>query len=293
MRSGDPPAEPPQRAAQTEAQHGVRGLQPPVRRRDRNGRRCIAESAVLASGRAPRANAGAGTTSPARDNRGMWPRSARELVDAQSALATAEPPPWRAASTTPVVGACVVCFPRGQHGPGARGDRGWAAAVAWRSRRVVAEAIVRGSAGGAYAPGLLALREGPLLEAAVRGLAVVPDVVLVDATGRDHPRGAGLAIQLGAVVGLASVGVTHRPLLAEGAWPAESRGATAALMLDGQRVAVWLRTRAGARPLAVHGGWRTSLDIAIEVVMATAQGHRTPEPLRHARRLARTARVHA
>jgi deoxyribonuclease V len=222
----------------------------------------------------------------------MWPRSARELVDAQSVLATAEPAPWRPSSSTPIVGACVVCFPRGQHGPGARGDRGWAAAAALRGRRVVAEAIVTGAAGGAYAPGLLALREGPLLEAAVLGLAVVPDVVLVDGTGRDHPRRAGLAIHLGAMVGLASVGVTHRPLLAEGAWPADARGATSALLLDGERVAAWLRTRAGARPLAVHAGWRTTVDVAVEVVKATARGHRTPEPLRHARWLARTARAH-
>jgi deoxyribonuclease V len=139
---------------------------------------------------------------------------------------------------------------------------------------------------------LLALREGPLLEAAVRGLAVVPDVMLVDATGRDHPRRAGLAIHLGAVVGLASVGVTHWPLLADGVCRANTRGATAALLLDGERVAVWLRTRRSARPLALHAGWRTDVDVAVQTVMATVCGHRTPEPLRHARRLARIARAH-
>jgi deoxyribonuclease V len=213
-------------------------------------------------------------------------------MDAQQLLATAQPPPWRPPSTTPVVGACIVCFPRGQTGLGARGDRGWAAAAALQGRRVVAEAIVTGAAGGPYAPGMLALREGPLLEAAVRGLAVVPDVMLVDATGRDHPRRAGLAIHLGAVVGLASVGVTHRPLLADGACPANTRGATAALLLDGERVAVWLRTLQSARPLAVHAGWRTDVDVAVQTVMATVCGHRTPEPLRHARRLARIARAH-
>ncbi|MBV8941103.1 MAG: endonuclease V [Solirubrobacterales bacterium] len=43
-------------------------------------------------------------------------------------------------------------------------------------------------------PGTLALREGRLLEAAVRALPAMPDVLLVNATGRDHPRGAGLAV---------------------------------------------------------------------------------------------------
>ena len=54
---------------------------------------------------------------------------------------------------------------------------------------------------------------------------------------------------------------------------------------------MWPRTRAGARPLAVHAGWRTDLDTAIQTICLASAGHRTPEPLRHARTLARTARA--
>jgi hypothetical protein len=57
--------------------------------------------------------------------------------------------------------------------------------------------------------------EGPLLEAAVRALPAQPDVLLVDATGRDHPRRGGLALHLGAALDLPTVGVTHRPPVAE------------------------------------------------------------------------------
>src|SRR5436305_1869658 len=81
-----------------------------------------------------------------------------------------------------------------------------------------------GPAGAAYEPGLLALRAGRLLEDAVRRLPRSPDVLLVNATGRDHPRRAGLALQLGAVLGVPTVGVTHRPLLAAGEWPADEIG---------------------------------------------------------------------
>jgi deoxyribonuclease V len=191
----------------------------------------------------------------------------------------------------PAVGACVVCFPRGALGPGAEGDPAWAAAAVLRGRRRLVDAVVEGRAGAPYAPGLLALREGPLLAAAVRALPAAPDVVLVDATGRDHPRRAGLALHLGAVLGLPTVGVTHRPLQAGGPWPRDERGARSDLVLDGERVGVWLRTRRGARPLAVHAGWRTGADEAAEVVLAATRGHRTPEPLRRARHLARTARA--
>lgn len=210
----------------------------------------------------------------------------------QRVLAATEPGPWWAPATR-VTGACYVCFARGVASAGAHGDRAWSAACVVHGRRVLAEADAIGEAGWPYVPGLLALREGPALEMAVRALAVMPDVLLVDATGRDHPRRAGLALQLGAVLELPTVGVTHRPLLARGAWPDDARGATAPLLLDGEPVGAWLRTRAGARPLAVHAAWRTDVETAVTVVSAATRGHRTPEPLRRARTLARTARARA
>jgi deoxyribonuclease V len=152
-------------------------------------------------------------------------------------------------------------------------------------------AVVTGEAGAAYEPGLLALREGPLLEAAVRALAGDPDVVLIDATGRDHPRRAGLALHLGAVLDIPTIGVTHRPLVAEGEWPADEHGATSPLLLDGDGVGHWVRTRRGKRPLAVHGAWRTSPETAADVVRALSGPARTPEPLRRARTAAREARA--
>jgi deoxyribonuclease V len=151
--------------------------------------------------------------------------------------------------------------------------------------------VIRGQAGAPYEPGLLALREGRLLEAAVRALPGQPEVVIANATGRDHPRGAGLALHLGAAVDLASVGVTDRALLAAGPEPGPSRGATSPLLLGGEEVARLLRTRAGVRPLVVHPGWRTDLDTAVSVVLAASRRARTPEPLRRARREARHARA--
>jgi deoxyribonuclease V len=183
-----------------------------------------------------------------------------------------------------------VCFPRGLAGPGDAGDRLWAAAVVLRGGRVVDQRVRAGVAGAPYTPGLLALRIGAALEQVMRALDTPPDVLLVDATGRDHPRRAGLALHLGAELGIPTVGVTHRPLLATGDWPADRPGATSPLWIDEDMVACWVRTRPGTRPLVVHPGWAVDLATAVEVVVASARRRRTPEPLRRARRAARLAR---
>jgi deoxyribonuclease V len=214
-----------------------------------------------------------------------WPSSAPELIATQRSLAAADPPSWRA-SAVPRVGGCFVCFERGRSGPGRRGDRAWASAALGGHL-----SVIDGAAGAAYEAGLLALREGPLLEAAVRALAEPPDVLLVNATGRDHPRRAGLALQLGCVLDLPTVGLTHRTLLAVGEWPPDERGARSPLLHGGELVGYWLRTRRGTRPLAVHAAWRTDPDTAVRIVLAARGFGRTPEPLRLARRAARVARA--
>jgi deoxyribonuclease V len=158
---------------------------------------------------------------------------------------------------------------------------------------VIARAVIAGEAGAPYQPGLLALREGAALEAVIRALGCDPDVLLVDATGRDHPRRAGLALHLGAVADVPTVGVTNRLLVAEGPWPIDTPGAIAPFRVAGELVGYWVRGRRGVRPLAVHAAWRTDPETAAEVVLACRGRMRAPEPLRRARTLARTARARA
>lgn len=241
----------------------------------------------------------------------------------------------------PLIGGCFVAFARGEAGPGRGGDRAFAAAVAWEpghedllrrgrggvparsegrallgTRRdrprqaadVVAQAVVMAEVGAAYQPGLLALREGPVLADVVAALPGVagagaagggvvddrsraPDVLLADASGADHPRRAGLAIHLGWALDLPTVGITQRTLRASGE-PAEPvRGRWSPLHLDGEVVAASVCTRTGARPVVAHAGWRTDVESAVAVALAAStEGARAPVPLQEARRVAREAR---
>ena len=184
--------------------------------------------------------------------------AAQALIAAQEALGAARPAPWRPPAGPLAIAACFCCFQRGG------GHRAWAAAALGDER-----VVVEGEARAAYQPGLLALRELAPLAAAVRGLRARPDVVLADATGRDHPRRAGLALHLGWALDLPTVGVTRRLLYdGEGAW----------------------RTPSG---LWIHAAWRTDVETEQEVVSSVSGRVRTPAPLREARRLARSARSYS
>lgn len=156
---------------------------------------------------------------------------------------------------------------------------------------MVAQAVVTADVPAPYRAGLLATREGAVLAEALEALDTSPEVLIVDATGLDHPRSAGLAVHLGAVRGLPTVGVTRRPLVASGPLPELRRGACRPLLLDGRCVAYWVCTKNGTRPVVAHAGWRTSPETALDVVLETSTPvARTPVPLQEARRVAREAR---
>jgi deoxyribonuclease V len=220
-----------------------------------------------------------------------WPGTFDELERIQEALGRMRPPAWSAGPGTGPVAGCAVCFARPARGPGETGDAAFAAAVLLDGDREAATSSIRGAAAAPFRAGLLAAREGPLLEEAVRALARLPDLLLVGAAGRDHPRRAGLALHLGAALGIPTVGVTTRPFLGRGEAPEDAAGATSPIRLGDEVVALWVRVRAGVRPLVAHAAWRTGPETAAAVVLAASRGARTPEPLRRARMLARGARA--
>ena len=220
----------------------------------------------------------------------MWPADADSLIAYQQQLATAAREPYTFDPSTPSIGGCWVCFPRGLVGPGTDHDQAWSAVVIMFGGRVAEQRMISGTARAPYVPGLMALRLGPLIEETVQATSRMPDLLLLDATAHDHPRRAGLALHLGAELDTPTIGVTHRPLVASGEWPSDHRGATSPLRIDDSVVGCWLRTQPGVRPLAVHPGWRIDLATAVEVVTMLTRRHRTPEPLRRARQLARRAR---
>jgi deoxyribonuclease V len=160
------------------------------------------------------------------------------------------------------------------------------ACVELPSLAVVDSAVVTGTAGFPYVPGLFAFRELPSLLEALAELRTAPDLLVCDGQGLAHPRRFGLACHAGVVTGLPAIGVGKQAL---GRYdpPGPARGDWAALMDDHEVVGRALRTRDGVKPVFVSIGHRIDLDQATDLVLRLSPRYRLPEPIRAADRLGR------
>ncbi len=143
-----------------------------------------------------------------------------------------------------------------------------------------------------YIPGLLSFRELPALLEALKGLPLLPDLVLVDGHGIAHPRRLGIAAHFGVVTGLPSIGVAKKKLIGDYASLHEMRGAFTPLRVPspgrnpGEQIGWALRSKPGCLPLFVSPGHKVSMASSPELVMSFVTTYRLPEPTRLADRLA-------
>ena len=133
-----------------------------------------------------------------------------------------------------------------------------------------------------YVPGYLSFREIPPLDAAWGMLRVRPDVVVFDGHGYAHPRRFGLACHGGVVWDVPSVGCAKNPFIGTFEPVADERGATSAIIHEGETIGSVVRTRAGAKPLYVSAGHRMDLPTAVDLVLRLAPKYRQPETTRRA-----------
>jgi deoxyribonuclease V len=118
-----------------------------------------------------------------------------------------------------------------------------------------------------YEPTYLTYREGPALIKALDQLPRLPDVLLVPAAGKDHPRGMGMARHIGLIMSLPTIGITRRPL-AETNVKEFSPGT-------------------GRATIFVSPGWGIDETESLRLVADVMWNHRTPEPIYLAKRVCR------
>jgi deoxyribonuclease V len=221
-----------------------------------------------------------------------WTTTHRDLERLQRKLArrVTEADPWEwDPDEAPSIGAVFVSLPSGRHQE--LRDVAWAAAVVMEGPNVVASATATRRLDRPYQPGYLGLTVGPILEDVVHALSTRPDIIVVNAAGLDHERGAGLAIQLGAALDLPTVGVTERPNVGEAPDPGTRRGDWTPVRLENRLVGFRVRTLARGSSIMAHAAWRTSPETAREIVLRSTGRGRVPEPIQLARQLSRRLRT--
>jgi deoxyribonuclease V len=140
-----------------------------------------------------------------------------------------------------------------------------------------------------YIPGLLAFREGPAVLAAWEQVQYKPEVVMFDGQGIAHPRGIGIASQLGLWLERPTIGVAKSRLYGrhDPVGPRRSDRADLRDEHDPARViGAVLRTREGTNPLYISPGHLIDVEHAVDLVLRCVTHFRLPEPTRWAHKVA-------
>jgi deoxyribonuclease V len=138
-----------------------------------------------------------------------------------------------------------------------------------------------------YIPGLLSFREGPAVLAAWSNLQNKPDLLMFDGQGIAHPRGIGIASQMGLWLERPTIGVAKSRLYGRHAELGTQRGARADLLdKKGNVIGTVLRTRERTNPLYISPGHLMDVKHAVDFVLACNTTYRLPEPTRWAHKVA-------
>jgi deoxyribonuclease V len=140
-----------------------------------------------------------------------------------------------------------------------------------------------------YIPGLLAFREGPAFLAAWEKLQRLPDLVMFDGQGIAHPRGIGIAAQMGVWLQRPTIGVAKSRLYGRHVEPGPHKG-DYVLLYDQRRpdqvIGAVLRSKEKTNPLYISPGHLIDVPHALEFVKNCVTGYRLPEPTRWAHKVA-------
>lgn len=138
-----------------------------------------------------------------------------------------------------------------------------------------------------YIPGLLSFREGPAVLSAWNKLKNKPDLLMFDGQGIAHPRGIGIASQMGLWLERPTIGVAKSRLYGRHAEVGPQRGDRVDLLDNkGNLIGAVLRTREKTNPLYISPGHLMDVQHAVEFVIACTAGYRLPEPTRWAHKVA-------
>ncbi len=133
-----------------------------------------------------------------------------------------------------------------------------------------------------YVPGLLYLREAPVIAKVFSQISQKPDVLLINGHGLAHPRKMGLASYIGVVFNIPTIGVARHLLYGQINWSTEPP----LIIVDNEKVGAILMTKNNSR-LYISIGHRVTLNDTIKVVKENLFDLNLPAPVWYADKLSR------
>ncbi len=133
-----------------------------------------------------------------------------------------------------------------------------------------------------YVPGLLYLREAPVISKIFYQINRKPDILLVNGHGLAHPRKMGLASYIGVIFNIPTIGVARHLLHGQIDWSSEPP----LIVVDNERVGAVLVTKSNNK-IYVSIGNKVTLNDAITVIKENLFNLNLPAPIWYADKLSR------
>jgi deoxyribonuclease V len=130
-----------------------------------------------------------------------------------------------------------------------------------------------------YKPGLLALRELPIIMETWKKLKIDPDIIMIDGHGFLHPRRCGLATHISFFVDKPTIGIAKKPFIGEFILPGPNEGTFEYIADKGEIIGAVVRTTKGVKPIYVSVGNYITLAQSIDLVLQTTNSKLNKLPI--------------
>ncbi len=130
-----------------------------------------------------------------------------------------------------------------------------------------------------YIPGLLFLKEGPLIINILNKFETKPQVIFVNGHGKAHPTGFGLAVFVEKITATPTIGCAKEVLVGKYKDFNHLRGKYAYVVYKNKRIGIALCTKDNTKPLIISSGGKLKLKELYTICLSTTTTTRWPYPL--------------
>lgn len=161
-----------------------------------------------------------------------------------------------------------------------------AVTVIYNTLQIMEKKVIKEKTPFPYIPTFLGFREGPSIIKLAKALKIEPDILMLDSQGISHPLFCGCASHVGVLTKRPTIGVAKSRLCGEYHKEPKRIEEWVPLTYEARTVGAIFKSKKGCRPIFISPGHLVSLESSIQIVSRCLGGHKLPEPLHLAHRLA-------